>query len=298
MNQVKMRLEINTLVALTIAMTAAGASLGATSKGTAQALSAETPMLEKPAKTTPSTDANIKSRTKAQNQIPPENQIQQNESRPENQVTQSRQPLIGGVEEKSNISAESVPTGRSNAALDAVLTPQQATADTRVNAFRVLAQKLKAGIELNSDDYRALNIGCTGFDYIRTYFQPIATVTAVYPGSPADKAGIKVGDKAIEQKIDDSYVTNPDVPTVGVDLARAGSNVDFVLYRNHRTEKITLTRINIEDLQDAHARQLWERVARSVGLNAPDGTYIGSSIDTLQQRENADALEKLIDGDN
>lgn len=151
---------------------------------------------------------------------------------------------------------------------------QSENADAHV--FKLAAQKLSTGVALSADEYRALGVGCTGMEADKPFFQDIAKVTVVYPGSPADKAGIRRGDEIINNEKDNAQaVANPEIPQWQVKLGKAGTPIDLTFLRHGQPVTITLVRMNIEDIQDAKYRERWEKIVRDLGYQT-EGTFNGT----------------------
>jgi hypothetical protein len=160
---------------------------------------------------------------------------------------------------------------------DAKLQAEKAKSDL----FKIAAQKLGTGQKLSAEEYRSLDVGCTGFEADRTFFTTIAKVTTVYRGSPADEAGIKKGDKLVDYAPDnDQAKANPTVPQWQVTLAKAGSPMVITLLRHKEPVKVTLVRMNIEDIQDEGPRRQWEKIVSDLGY-PKQGTFTGTSLKTL-----------------
>lgn len=155
---------------------------------------------------------------------------------------------------------------------------EDATAIQDDNAFRLAAQKLSEGYKLSADEYRALGVGCAGYECHRQYFQNIAVVTAVYKDSPAYKAGIRVGDKMIDEIKDNEHArAHPNVKQVQVRLAQAGDPVEVTMLRDGQPTKITLIRMNIADIKESKYRQMWEKTIRTLGY-PKEGIFTGTSL--------------------
>jgi PDZ domain len=166
---------------------------------------------------------------------------------------------------------------------DAKLQAETASED----AIRLHAQatkKFDAGEKLSSEEYRSLGAGCVGYESDRTFFQNIAIISDVYKDSPADKAGIRKGDKVIDTENDDDSITDPSQPLQAVTCGRAGTPVKVTLLRNGHQEKLTLTRMNIEDIQEPKYRHAWEKVLRQLGY-PKEGYFSGTSMSSLKQQQ-------------
>ncbi len=154
--------------------------------------------------------------------------------------------------------------------------------DADDNAFRLAAEKLQNGYNLTADEFRSLGVGCVGYESYRKYFQNIAVVTAVYRDSPAARAGIKVGDKIVDNQKDNEFAkANPHIRQVQIRLAQAGDPIDITVLRDGRPEKVTLVRMNIEDIQETKFRKMWENTVRRLGF-PKEGNYTGTSMRNLQ----------------
>jgi hypothetical protein len=148
--------------------------------------------------------------------------------------------------------------------------------------YGAAVKKINAGKELSAAEYRDLGAGCTGFEAKKDFFQNIAKVIAVYPGSPAEKAGIRVGDKIVEDLNPAEANEHPDKPLFAVVCGQAGTPKDVTLLRDGQPVKITLIRMNIEDIQDPRDRHKWEQFVRHLDFPT-EGTFIAPSIKSLEQ---------------
>jgi PDZ domain len=149
-------------------------------------------------------------------------------------------------------------------------------AETASKVFKLAAQKLSSGARLSADEYRALGVGCTGFEADKPFFQNIAKVSVVYPGSPADKAGIRKGDKIVANQPDNEQArANPFIPQWQVKLGRAGTPIDVTVLRQGQPVTLSLVRMNIEDIEDAKYRERWEKIVRDLGYQS-EGTFTGT----------------------
>jgi len=163
---------------------------------------------------------------------------------------------------------------------------EQSAVDTKA-IYALATKKLAAGLELSSDEYRSLGAGCLGFESLRTFFQPIATVTKVYRGSPADKAGICEGDQLIVNHYKDKEArANPHQPLWGVRCGQAGTPADITVLRDGHPVTLTLIRMNIEDIEDPTIRLEREQLIRQLGY-PKEGTFIGTSLNSLESGPNA-----------
>ncbi len=144
------------------------------------------------------------------------------------------------------------------------------------------AKKFDAGQKLSAEEYRSLGAGCVGFEAHHTFFDDVATITIVYKDSPADKAGIRVGDKIIqpEKAEDEKSESDPIQSRQKVKCGQAGTRVDVTVLRNGQPETITLVRMNIEDIQEPEYRQSWEQILRRLGY-PQEGNFSGTSLKTL-----------------
>ncbi|HEY9712860.1 MAG TPA: PDZ domain-containing protein, partial [Chroococcales cyanobacterium] len=138
--------------------------------------------------------------------------------------------------------------------------------------YQLAVQKLQSGAQMTSDDYRDLGVGCVGYETDRTYFQDVAKVSLVYRDSPAEKAGIKKGDRILDHEDDSSHRETPDEPSWCITLGKAGTTAELTLLRHNRKIPITLVRMNVEDIKEDDIRQMWEKYIRDLG-NPTTGTF-------------------------
>jgi C-terminal processing protease CtpA/Prc len=170
-----------------------------------------------------------------------------------------------------------------NATDNAAKLQSEQAASSAANLYALAVKKLVAGVALSSDEYRSLGAGCAGMETDRTFFQKIGRVSVVYPGSPADQAGIRVGDKVIQNDNDEQAKADPTKPLWEVQTGQAGTPVDITLLRHGKPVTLTLIRMNIEDIQDPEVRQTWERMISNLGY-PKEGTFIAPSLRGLEGR--------------
>lgn len=177
--------------------------------------------------------------------------------------------LNGGAINGSAITG--VNTGALNANADAVkLQAENAAAQ----AFEAAAQKISQGIKLTADEYRALEIGVTGIEAQVGMFSRYATIISVYRGSPAEQAGIRPGDEEVVSAAADKARHDPFHAPLFLNFDRAGTPMDVTIKRHGKLIPLTLIRMNIEDLEDTHARRHLEEMIRRVGYKT--GNYVGT----------------------
>ncbi len=137
-------------------------------------------------------------------------------------------------------------------------------------------KKLTSGIKLSAEEYRSLGAGCVGYESDRTFFQKVATVSNVYPDSPADRAGIRKGDKLIDKDdSDEDAMEHPEIPRWKVSCGQAGTQVEVTVLRHRKSINLTLTRMNIEDIADDDARHEWEKLIAKLGY-PKEGEFSGA----------------------
>lgn len=144
------------------------------------------------------------------------------------------------------------------------LQPETATADDG-QRYQAAITKLKSGAKMTSEDYRSLQIGTCGYIMTQWAWQRHQSVTQVFAGSPAEQAGICKGDVMISS--DGPMPTRADWMQSVSDwthFERPGSKVNVTFKRGKQTLSFTLTRINIEDIQNPKARRMYEESAREL----------------------------------
>jgi len=189
----------------------------------------------------------------------------------------------GLVPEAATIdSTPSGPTGVQGAS-DTNAKPQpEATPSETLTLHAQAVKKFDAGQTLSAEEYRSLEAGTVGFEANKPFFQDIAVVTVVYKDSPADKAGIRVGDKLFdnEAKEDEAAREDPTQPRQKVTCGKAGTPKDVTVLRGGKPVTLTLVRMNIEDIQETKYRHLWEQIVRRLGY-PEEGSFSGTSLTNL-----------------
>jgi len=161
----------------------------------------------------------------------------------------------------------------------------QTTTDQHHNQmFQLAAEKLTAGEELNAEEYRALGVGITGYEVYSKFFKNQGVVEAVYEDSPADRAGIKVGDKVtnlhISQTVQDKARANPTQPLWSVAFKRVGVPVELTVVRHGKEIPMTLITYNIEDIKDPEIRHMFEQMISNLGF-PKEGEFSATSMKEL-----------------
>lgn len=154
-------------------------------------------------------------------------------------------------------------------------------------------QKLAHKAKLSAAQYRSLGVGCIGLEWsYPSVGRP--KVTAVYNGSPAEKAGIRLGEEIYQEielgqsgEQDTKGTSNqgqerPKDPTPAhFTLMREGTEQEVTVVRNGQPVKFILQRMNIADLPDKQARLKWQKVISSIGV-PQDGFYAGRDLRSLK----------------
>lgn len=166
---------------------------------------------------------------------------------------------------------------------DIQLQPAQANRDDDPT-FQLAAQKLASGQKLSAEEYRSLQAGTFGYETDRTFFTNTAKVSIVYKDSPADKAGIRKGDKILVHENDDEARKDPTQPSQEVSCGLAGTSETIQLLVHGKPTPITLTRMNIEDIEEPHIRKEWEDLVRQLGYPR-QGTFKGPNLNSLRRVE-------------
>lgn len=154
-------------------------------------------------------------------------------------------------------------------------------ANAQESLFRLAVKKLAAGAELSSDEYRSLNVGLVGFESSRTFFQPVGRIIAVYRNSPAENAGLRNGDRILSNDTDEEAKDNPLQPRYQITFAQAGTSAQMTILRHGQPVIYTLTRMNMEDIQEPEIRERWENIVRNLGF-PKGGAFTGTSLQNLQ----------------
>jgi C-terminal processing protease CtpA/Prc len=160
---------------------------------------------------------------------------------------------------------------------DTNLQPETATAD----AYRLAVQKLSSGAQMTAEDYRDLGIGVNGIDAEKFPDQKYARIIRIYPGSPADLAGIRVGEKLVWKHEKDFRPGDH----VSFTFKNAGESMDVTVIRHGKPVTFTLICQNMEDIRVARIRHQWEDVAQRLGY-PHEGAYSGTNDFDLMKVDN------------
>jgi hypothetical protein len=167
------------------------------------------------------------------------------------------------------------------------LQSETATADTM--KFNLAVSKLASRAQMTAQDYRDLQLGTCGYLYLRKGTQEHARVIKVYSGSPSDEVGIRKGDIIISTDLGPQPPIDEKQSSWTLNFGRPGTNVRVEMQRRGQLLSFTMTRINIEDIQDPTGRQWYEDWAKKLG-EASEGTV----TETVPKSVLKKTLSKLL----
>jgi len=166
-------------------------------------------------------------------------------------------PMLNGSVEKRSLSEQTSDSA-----------PELQT-ETAVPGIREKAlEKLAKRKSLTGEEFRSLNVGISGMNCRQMPFTTEAIVIKVYPDSPADQAGIEVGDILLGKKV---YAPSDPTRTMFTFTCNeAGSTKDYQIKHNGEIRNVRLVLMNIEDIKDDEARRLFEYLVEQTGAPAVD----------------------------
>lgn len=144
--------------------------------------------------------------------------------------------------------------------------------------------------KLSPEEYRRMEYGIIGLDSFIQVGGPGPVVTKVYPGSPAQTAGIRRGDLIVKAR---DHVFKPGEGQRvlwQVIAGRAGTPVDMTVLRNGELVTVEMIRMNIEDIDDKVRRRQYESLLDTIG--APHYTSEGDLLE--HQKKDANDLRNVI----
>ncbi len=149
--------------------------------------------------------------------------------------------------------------------------------------YQLAATKLSGRAKMAADDFRALQIGVTGCELVQQPDEPYSKVERVFPGCPAEQAGLKVGDLVVSGEPSNGFLSQKTTrPAWAFTGGRAGTKVDLGVLRKGKVVTISLTRMNIEDIPDPKIRKTFEKMAQRLGPSG-EGTVAlpGSTLSVI-----------------
>jgi C-terminal processing protease CtpA/Prc len=150
--------------------------------------------------------------------------------------------------------------------------------------FNLAIQKLDRHEELTAEEYRSLSVGTTGMEVHQQYGELVGKVIAVYKDSPADKAGIEVGDTILNKRdkaAEKIWKQDPTKPLYEVQFNPVGFEKQVTVMRDDGPVTLTLVDMNIEDIKESRYRKVWEKLVRE-GYPTK-GVFIGPKLDNMAQ---------------
>ncbi len=119
--------------------------------------------------------------------------------------------------------------------------------------------------KMNSEDFRNLGFGITGFVSVNVPFMQSGLVVKVFPGCPAEQAGVRKGDHLV--RANDHVFSRHDrqLEYWRILDGRAGTAVDCVFMRQGQPVTVHLVRMNIEDIAEPRLRRQFEHMVKTLG---------------------------------
>jgi C-terminal processing protease CtpA/Prc len=151
--------------------------------------------------------------------------------------------------------------------------------------FRAALKKLAGREAMTSQDYRDLGVGIMGCETYEIPGEPLARVDGVMPGSPAEQAGIHVGDYKVLDNEHRQQVKKLHHDVYAFFGGKAGTKEDWTFLRDGKAFTVTMTRMNIEDIPDAKLRHQYEEWADKLG---PSGYVLLSKAGQPSSDQNLD----------
>jgi C-terminal processing protease CtpA/Prc len=153
---------------------------------------------------------------------------------------------------------------------------QQTSPASESIKFELAATKLSSGADMSQDDFRDLGIGTLGFTANQSNFDRYPRVNAVFAGSPAEAAGVRIGDIVLSSDSIQNVVPGSWEQTGWkFHFDHAGTKSQLTVKRGRETLNFTLTRMNIEDLPDPKLRRMYEEKAKALDSSG-QGTVAGT----------------------
>jgi len=122
---------------------------------------------------------------------------------------------------------------------------------------------------LSAEEFRQLQYGIAGMVSFKFIFGKSSMVLKVFPGCPAEQAGIQRGDQIIRINDVENKRTDAQREFWNKVDGPAGTPVDITVLRHGQKITFHLIRMNIEDIPDDRLRREFEDLLQSLG--APHG---------------------------
>lgn len=146
---------------------------------------------------------------------------------------------------------------------------------------------------LSPEEYRKMEYGVIGIDALLQIGGPGPVVSRVFPGTPAESAGLKKGDLIVKAK---DHVFKPGEGQRvlwQIVAGRAGTPVDLSVLRDGEVVKFHMLRMNIEDIPDQAKRRQYEMLLSALG--APHYDADGDLTESAQKDKNElDRLGRFV----
>lgn len=146
---------------------------------------------------------------------------------------------------------------------------------------------------LSPEEYRKMEYGVIGIDALLQLGGPGPVITRVFPGTPAESAGLRKGDLIVKAK---DHVFKPGEGQRvlwQIVAGRAGTPVDISVLRDGEVVKFHMLRMNIEDIPDQSKRRQYEVLLSALG--APHYDADGDLTDSaIKDRNELNSLGRYV----
>lgn len=146
---------------------------------------------------------------------------------------------------------------------------------------------------LSPEEYRKMEYGVIGLDALLPVNGSCPIITRILKGTPAEEAGLQKGDLIVKAKDHVFKAGEGQRVLWQVVAGKAGTPVDMTVLRNGELVKVTMNRMNIEDIQDKKSRHQYRCLLNALG--PPHYTHDGDlAASTIKDKEDLDRYGKSL----
>lgn len=146
---------------------------------------------------------------------------------------------------------------------------------------------------LSPEEYRKMEYGVIGLDALLPVNGSCPIITRILKGTPAEEAGLQKGDLIVKARNHVFKAGEGQRVLWQVVAGKAGTPVDMTVLRNGELVKVTMNRMNIEDIQDKKSRHQYRCLLNALG--PPHYTHDGDlAASTIKDKEDLDRYGKSL----